>query len=99
MSRATARLSPARSRSTNLSTGAPPRGSPDPSRSTGAPPRGSPDPSRSTGAPPRGSPDPSGELEVVKRVVGLPGERVRLVAGRLEVDGQSVPEPYLAGPT
>ena len=25
--------------------------------------------------------------------------RVRLVAGRLEVDGQSVPEPYLAGPT
>ena len=54
---------------------------------------------RSTGAPPRGSPDPPGELEVVKRVVGLPGERVRLVAGRLEVDGQTVPEPYLAGPT
>ena len=40
-----------------------------------------------------------GNLEVVKRVVGLPGERVRLVAGRLEVDGQTVPEPYLAGPT
>jgi signal peptidase I len=38
------------------------------------------------------------ELEVVKRVVGLPGERVRLVAGRLEVDGEPVPEPYLAGP-
>jgi len=54
---------------------------------------------RSTGAPPRGSPDPSGDLEVVKRVVGLPGERVRLRAGRLEVDGQVVPEPYLAGPT
>jgi len=68
-------------------------------RSTGAPPRGSPDPSRSTGAPLRGSPDPSGDLEVVKRVVGLPGERVRLRAGRLEVDGQVVPEPYLAGPT
>jgi signal peptidase I len=67
-------------------------------RSTGAPPRGSPDPSGSTGAPPRGSPDPSGDLEVVKRVVGLPGERVRLEAGRLEVDGQAVPEPYLAGP-
>jgi signal peptidase I len=32
---------------------------------------------------------------VVKRVVGLPGERVRLVAGRLEVDGRQVPEPYL----
>jgi signal peptidase I len=79
-------------------TGAPLRGSPDPSGSTGAPPRGSPDPSGSTGAPPRGSPDPSGDLEVVKRVVGLPGERVRLEAGRLEVDGQAVPEPYLAGP-
>jgi signal peptidase I len=39
------------------------------------------------------------DLEVVKRVVGLPGERVRLRAGRLEVDGQVVPEPYLAGPT
>lgn len=40
-------------------------------------------------------PDREG-LEVVKRVVGLPGERVRLVAGRLEVDGREVPEPYLA---
>ena len=50
---------------------------------------------RSTGAPLR--PDPSGNLEVVKRVVGLPGEQVRLRAGRLEVDGQPVPEPYLPG--
>ncbi len=33
-------------------------------------------------------------LEMVKRVVGLPGERVRLVDGRLEVDGRHVPEPY-----
>jgi signal peptidase I len=53
--------------------------------------------SRSTGAPPWGSPDPSEDLEVVKRVVGLPGERVRLAGGRLEVDGQELPEPYLAG--
>ena len=37
------------------------------------------------------------DLEVVKRVVGLPAERVRLGAGGLEVDGQAVPEPYLAG--
>jgi signal peptidase I len=36
-------------------------------------------------------------LEVVKRVVGLPGERVRLAAGRLEVDGVPVAEPYLVG--
>jgi signal peptidase I len=38
-----------------------------------------------------------GRLEVVKRVVGLPGERVRLLAGRLEVDGRALREPYLAG--
>ena len=37
-----------------------------------------------------------GDLEVVKRVVGLPGERVRLAGGRLEVDGTAVPEPYVA---
>jgi signal peptidase I len=37
------------------------------------------------------------DLELVKRVVGLPGERVRLGAGGLEVDGRAVPEPYLAG--
>jgi signal peptidase I len=35
--------------------------------------------------------------EVVKRLVGLPGERVRLRGGRLEVNGEVVPEPYLAG--
>jgi signal peptidase I len=40
-------------------------------------------------------PDREG-LEVVKRVVGLPGERVRLLGGRLEVDGHELPEPYLA---
>jgi signal peptidase I len=38
------------------------------------------------------------DLEVVKRVVGLPGERVALRDGRLEVDGRELPEPYLAGP-
>jgi signal peptidase I len=38
----------------------------------------------------------SSALEMVKRVVGLPGERVRLVAGRLEIDGVEVAEPYLA---
>ena len=43
------------------------------------------------------SPRSRSGLEVVKRVVGLPGERVRLHAGRLEVDGQAVPEPYLPG--
>jgi signal peptidase I len=40
---------------------------------------------------------PRGDLEVVKRVVGLPGERVALRGGRLEVGGRPVPEPYLGG--
>jgi signal peptidase I len=40
---------------------------------------------------------PRDDLEVVKRVVGLPGERVALRGGRLEVDGRPVPEPYLGG--
>jgi signal peptidase I len=39
----------------------------------------------------------SHDREVVKRLVGLPGERVRLRGGRLEVNGEVVPEPYLAG--
>jgi hypothetical protein len=73
----------------------PPPTAPDPPGSTwcrpiGGPPWGPPDPPG-----PWGSPDPSGSLELVKRVVGLPGERVRLVAGRLEVDGRAVAEPYL----
>jgi len=38
-----------------------------------------------------------GGRELVKRVVGLPGERVRLVDGRLEVDGRQLPEPYAVG--
>ena len=42
----------------------------------------------------RPGPTPAG-LEIVKRVVGLPGERVRLVGGRLQVDGVAVAEPYL----
>ncbi|HEV8648586.1 MAG TPA: signal peptidase I [Actinomycetes bacterium] len=41
--------------------------------------------------------DPTGGLEVVKRVVGLPGERVRLAGGRIEVDGRVLHEPYLEG--
>jgi len=32
----------------------------------------------------------------IKRVIGLPGERVALVEGQLQVDGQHVEEPYVA---
>lgn len=31
----------------------------------------------------------------IKRVVGLPGERVRIAAGRVYVDGRPLDEPYL----
>ncbi len=33
----------------------------------------------------------------LKRVVGLPGEEVRLSEGQLSIDGGHLPEPYLAG--
>ncbi len=33
----------------------------------------------------------------LKRVVGLPGESVRLADGSLYVDGAHLPEPYLGG--
>jgi signal peptidase I len=52
---------------------------------------------RPTGGAASAPPDPPGRLEVVKRVVGLPGERVRLAEGRIEVDGRVLHEPYLEG--
>ncbi len=42
------------------------------------------------------SPEGSGKL-YLKRVVGLPGERVALSEGLLYVDGQQLSEPYLDG--
>ena len=35
--------------------------------------------------------------DFIKRVIGLPGERVELRNGKLFVDGERVPEPYLRG--
>lgn len=34
------------------------------------------------------------DLQVVKRVVGLPGERVTFDAGQVSIDGRPLPEPY-----
>ena len=34
----------------------------------------------------------------VKRVVGLPGESVEVVGGRVMIDGRPLAEPYIAGP-
>jgi signal peptidase I len=58
-------------------------------------PSGFPGPLRPPGFPGPLVTDPTGGLEVVKRVVGLPGERVRLAEGRIEVDGRVLHEPYL----
>ena len=42
-------------------------------------------------------PDPSGgPIPLIKRVVGLPCERVNIAAGRVYVDGAALDEPYLA---
>ena len=44
--------------------------------------------------------DPSGGAELlIKRVIGLPGERVNVADGRVYVDGLPIDEPYLAQPT
>jgi signal peptidase I len=43
-------------------------------------------------------PAAAGRRELVKRVVGLPGEHVRLDGGRLWVDGREVHEPYVSPP-
>jgi signal peptidase I len=47
--------------------------------------------------PPEGWADEQG-TPFIKRVIGLPGEVVELRGGRLLVDGERVPEPYLRGP-
>lgn len=44
--------------------------------------------------------DPGGSPELlIKRVVGLPGERVMVTDGRVYIDGVPLDEPYLAQPT
>lgn len=44
--------------------------------------------------------DPSGGPELlIKRVIGLPGERVTVADGRVFVDGRMIEEPYLDQPT
>ena len=41
--------------------------------------------------------DKGGNDEAVKRVIGLPGEEVRLREGSLYIDGEPLHEPYLDG--
>ncbi len=41
------------------------------------------------------APEGSGRLDV-KRVVGLPGERLSVIGSTVEIDGKPLDEPYLA---
>ncbi len=44
--------------------------------------------------------DPTGGPELlIKRVIGLPGERITVTDGRVYVDGTPIAEPYLTQPT
>jgi signal peptidase I len=44
--------------------------------------------------------DPGGSPELlIKRVIGLPGERITITDGRVYIDGTPLDEPYLAQPT
>ena len=39
------------------------------------------------------------DMELVKRVIGLPGERVSIANGQVHVDGAVLAEPWADGPT
>ncbi len=44
--------------------------------------------------------DPGGSPELlIKRIIGLPGERVTIADGRVYIDGVPLDEPYLTQPT
>ena len=36
------------------------------------------------------------ELDLIKRVIGLPGDRVKILGGAVQVNGQVLEEPYIA---
>lgn len=44
-------------------------------------------------------PDQRSMIPYIKRVIGLPGERVEIRNGRVWIDGVALNEPYVSGPT
>jgi signal peptidase I len=41
------------------------------------------------------SPDTTEDIDLIKRVIGLPGDRLRVVHGTVFINGQPLPEPYI----
>ena len=41
------------------------------------------------------SPDASEDVDLIKRVIGLPGDRLRIQHGQVFIDGKPLPEPYI----
>jgi signal peptidase I len=42
--------------------------------------------------------DPNSDL-LIKRVIGLPGDRVEIRSGQVSINGELLDEPYISGPT
>jgi len=43
-------------------------------------------------------PNGQGSIPYIKRVIGLPGEHVQIMEGRVWIDGIALNEPYISGP-
>lgn len=41
------------------------------------------------------SPDPTDDVDLIKRIIGLPGDRVRVQHGRVFINGTALDEPYI----
>ena len=41
------------------------------------------------------SPDTSDDIDLIKRIIGMPGDRLRVQRGQVFINGQSLDEPYV----
>jgi signal peptidase I len=41
------------------------------------------------------SPDPADDVDLIKRIIGLPGDRLRIARGQVYINEQRLPEPYI----